>query len=1108
MIPQQEIERVLDLDIYNDVISEFVKLKKRGVNYVGNCPFHNEKSGSFTVSPVKNIFKCFGCGKGGNGISFIMEHEKLSYPEAIKYIAGKNGIHINEKQLTDEEQKAEKAEGERRESIRVALQKAQEFFENNIEKSDAAQKYMLGRIPLPEFWKEYGAGFSPDGNVFKQYARENELSENVCIEADLLCTGNSSVHDKFQNRFILPIHNSRGQIIGFTGRDITGERKDKYNNTKEITGVFEKRKNIYGLNYATKSIQQRGFAILVEGNIDCLTLHAAAYTNAVALGSSELTDEQIKELQRYTKSITIIPDNDKTGENTIKIWADKLIISGFTVKVLLLPKDDRIKDVNDFFNVRNLWEAKDEDSFDHYFKQFEQDFILYYAAKNVKLESIQQKGIAVREICNWLSYMDSAIADEYITQLGVIWPPRAKFKDKYKEIVDKRKSDTKANPAEEKKKVVPKEVDITDFEKYGFYEYNNKYIFDTSKGNIEGSNFIMRPLFHIESIINSKRMYKVINEWGVERIIEIKQEDLINLSRFKRAVESLGNFIWKTDETNLTRLKSYLYEKTDTCKEIEQLGYQEHGFYAWGNGIFDGEFKPVDNIGIVRMGTLGNYYLPAFSDIYKNEPKLFISERKFIHVNSEVKWEEISHKIIKVYGEQAIVGLCFYISTLFVDVIVRKFNFFPILNMFGPKGAGKTALANCLLQFFGPMPEGPKLPTISLPSLAEYIGSFSNALVNADEYKNNLDPNLVEFLKGLWGRIGRTVKNMDKDKKKETSPVNSGIILTGQEMPTADIALFSRVLFMAFYKTEYNEAEKRDFMSLKNMQERGLSHITCEILSMRQYFIEHYDKAYIEVSKEINSRLNGVIIEDRIYRNWAVIVAGYATLKDKITMPIPYNSIINLVTDLMKAQNVETKRGSDVMNFWAIIEYLYREGLLENEIDYRIEELMSIKLGDKLIEFKEPTELLFLDHTKAFMLYRKHGKQTIEQVLPIQTLQYYLQNSREFLGKKNSVAFKQRDVITKEIISDKETEPSLYNDGKRKYRITTAYVFKYKELGINIKYTETSGNLGWMGGISDVKLLDSINGEAVDFDTTHAPEINHPTKTNSSPALVGDEAPF
>ncbi len=232
MIPQHEVDRISELDIYT-VISPYMPLKKRGVNYVGCCPFHGEKTPSLSVNSAKGMFKCFGCGIGGSAVNFVMEHEKLTYPEALKKIASDNNITITEIVQTDEQRKIAITENDRKESIRIAMNKAWHFYQENLKLSTEAEKYMLSRIPLKEFWQMIGVGFAPDGNVFKKYALENAISSNICIDADLLAVSNKdSVFDKFQNRFIIPLHDARGNIIGFNGRDLTGERDDKYNNTK------------------------------------------------------------------------------------------------------------------------------------------------------------------------------------------------------------------------------------------------------------------------------------------------------------------------------------------------------------------------------------------------------------------------------------------------------------------------------------------------------------------------------------------------------------------------------------------------------------------------------------------------------------------------------------------------------------------------------------------------------------------------------------------------------------------------------------------------------------------------------------------------------------
>ena len=282
-----------------------------------------------------------------------------------------------------------------------------------------------------------------------------------------------------------------------------------------------------------------------------------------------------------------------------------------------------------------------------------------------------------------------------------------------------------------------------------------------------------------------------------EEFLELKQEDLIALAKFKQKIEGLGNFIWKGTEKELTKLKSYLYEKTETATEITQMGWQRAGFYAFGNGVFyDCHFIPADEFGIVRLKDKGNFYLPSSSSIYKNDPKLFTFEKQFVHLNlSSVTLTQFTEQLFKVYGDNGRVGFCFYLATLFRDVVTSTSanHWFPILNLFGPKGSGKSELGHTLLSLFTISYTAPNIQNSTPSALNDTVAQSANALAHIDEYKNDIDPKMIEFLKGLWDGTGRTRMNMDLDKKKETTAVDSGIILSGQEMPTSDIALFTRL---------------------------------------------------------------------------------------------------------------------------------------------------------------------------------------------------------------------------------------------------------------------------------------------------------------------------
>ena len=241
----------------------------------------------------------------------------------------------------------------------------------------------------------------------------------------------------------------------------------------------------------------------------------------------------------------------------------------------------------------------------------------------------------------------------------------------------------------------------------------------------------------------------------------MNQDDLVSLSKFKQKIEGLGNFIWKATEKELTKLKSFLYEKTETASEVKQMGWQREGFYAFGNGIFfEGRFYEADEYGIVRLPGKGNFYLPSSSRIYRDDARLFTFEKQFVHLNySSVTLREFTEQLFKVFGDNGRVGFAFYLATLFRDVATgaSSEHWFPILNLFGPKGSGKSELGHTLLSLFTIGYKAPNIQNSTISALNDTVAASANALAHIDEYKNDIDPKIVEFLKGLWVGCSKSV---------------------------------------------------------------------------------------------------------------------------------------------------------------------------------------------------------------------------------------------------------------------------------------------------------------------------------------------------------------
>lgn len=340
MIDKDTVDRIVDSAEIVDVISDFVTLKRRGANYIACCPFHNEKTPSFSVSPSKGIFKCFGCGKAGSAVSFVMEHEQMNYVDALKYLAKKYGIEVVEKEETQEDI----AKRLRHESLLIVNEFAQKFF-NNILLNDPVNS-IVGLSYLkdsrgftPETINKFGLGFSPDKKsaladaaIKAGYKKEPLITTGLCIERQ---TG--ELVDRFYDRIIFPIHSLSGRVIAFGGRTLKADNNiAKYVNSPE-SEIYYKSRSLYGIFFAKSAIGKADKCYLVEGYTDVISLNQAGIENVVSSSGTSLTTEQIRLIKRFTNRVTVLYDGDPAGIKASLRGIDMLLEEGMEVKVVLFP---------------------------------------------------------------------------------------------------------------------------------------------------------------------------------------------------------------------------------------------------------------------------------------------------------------------------------------------------------------------------------------------------------------------------------------------------------------------------------------------------------------------------------------------------------------------------------------------------------------------------------------------------------------------------------------------------------------------------------------------------------------------------------------------------
>lgn len=417
MIDQLTIEKILDAANIVDVVSEFVTLRRRGVNFVGLCPFHNEKTPSFYVSPSKGICKCFSCGKGGNVIHFLMEHEQMSYWDAAKWLARKYGIPYSERELTD----SEKALQNERESMFITNQFALDFFKDTLLNTDKGRAiglaYFRKRGFRDDILDKFFLGYCPDepdalarAALAKGFTKENLIKTGLCYERE----NDGQLRDRFHGRVIFPVHSISGKVVAFGGRIMSSDAKvAKYVNSPESI-IYSKSRELYGLYQAKQAIVRKDRCFLVEGYADVISMYQSGVENVVASSGTSLTPGQIRLIHRFTNNITVLYDGDKAGIKASLRGIDMLLAEGMNVKVLLLPDGE---DPDSFAQGRGAT------AFQQYIDTHQVDFIKFKV--NLLMEDAQDDPYSRSELIKSITQSISVIQDPivrsvYITECSQI----------------------------------------------------------------------------------------------------------------------------------------------------------------------------------------------------------------------------------------------------------------------------------------------------------------------------------------------------------------------------------------------------------------------------------------------------------------------------------------------------------------------------------------------------------------------------------------------------------------------------------------------------------------------------------------------------------------
>lgn len=1015
MISDKTIEAVRNLDIEDVLKSWGLEFRRRGSTMFASCPFHSEKTPSFSITPGRNLWYCHSCHRGGDGIRFYMEREGMDFIQAVEAIAKANNLHI---EYTKEEQTDEQREAARlKESVLAVVATVHKFFfdQLRVELSDearAAREYAYSRWP-EDFCSTCGIGLAPkDSKLLMEYCKSKAITEDLLVQSGIYKQDEKSgrIYTLFRNRLVIPIRDRFGRVIAFTARYLGDDKADnvgKYVNSSN-SSVFTKGESVFGIDRASRCRDALYYNI-VEGAPDVLRLQSIGLDNTVATLGTAWSGAQFDILKKHIQSLCFIPDSDPPkdepfgpGFKAVMTNGAEAVRRGFDVTVRELPfqeektEDDAVilhkNDADEYILTPEIYAAIPE-----------KPFILWLAEKKFSVaSSLAEQRVIVAEVADLLRHIsDDAIADECIASLAKINGTVKSWKAAVSRAKgEARQRAAKSNPkndAERRKELLRVcNLNIID---------NCFYTYDEGEA-VRLSNFYLESLYHIKDETNGTRLFRMVNKFNESVDIEFRESELCSLTTFQQRVGSVGNYIWRAKIDKLNNVKEYLYRGTRSAERVRKMGWDGiNGFFAFGNGVFNGDrFLAVDDLGIVETAPSRSFYIPATSKMYENNPEIYQFERLFIHENrSGIKLYNFAEQLVKVFGDNAKIAFCYLLATLFRDVIFNRTRHFPILNLFGEKGTGKTTLATSLQSFFIHSVDPPNLGVTSVPAMNDRVSQAVNSLVVFDEYKNDLDVRKIAYLKGLWGGGGQTKKNQNTDGMAAQTIITTGIALCGQDKPTQDMALFTRVLFLAFSKTSFSKPERDAYEDLVAMCSLGNTHLTLEVLGHRQLFEKNFANAYSLTKSELSKIVEGEKIHDRIFGNWIIPLAAFRTLESVLSLPFSYNDLLTVAVAGMRLQNETAQESSEMGDFWEALQGYHTQGRAIDKAHFRIKwhrTFRSTTMKEDMI-FAEPTPVLYLNSAAVAGLFNGRGaSNATANRSNWSTMLSYLRSHPSFLGLK------------------------------------------------------------------------------------------------------------
>lgn len=944
MIKSSVIDRLYEADLCQAIGRVYTdasyKIRNNGTAE-GCSPFKNERTPSFKVSNVKNIWKDFGSGKGGTSIiDFIQAYKGVDFLEAVKIACETLNIPIEYEKETDE-QKEKRAQ---KQSLTQILKKTAEIYRQNfvsLPPESEAKKYMLSRNFSDEIMDNFGIGYALAG-LYEAFKEQAIVSDGEALGL-LRKNTQGNYYDFFKGRIIFPICDKYGHCVGFGGRILTNDKKQpKYINSAE-SDLFDKSNLLYGFHLARNTIANTGEVYLVEGYTDVMRMHQIGFANTIATLGTALTPQHLVQLKKLCRKVIIFRDSDSAGQTAAERDLQLILQAGLFAELVVFPSED--KEDPDSIGQRPeavaLIKASRTDAIVHLIGEAYRTALDRYIAQHGQSKKpllLPEDKKNLTELAGKLvgCIPDDTTREAYAEQLKELFKIKVASQQKKEEKPKNINNSPRVQRGEGSgidgsldNCVFPDEVEDpylykNEIIEYGLFQHRNRIYTSAGKEGKEYfmsiSNFSIEIVQHMQDEKFPMKLIRICNIYGSEKIFDILSDKINSLPSFKNVVTSFGNYYFSGTPSQHERLLRYLFDRMGTGRKISILGWQTEGFWAWNNKIVVplGEDIVLDKTGLFNYQKTC-YYIPSANANYENNAFMYGAQKRFKSTATSLAPPEYFRQMYKVHRSHAITAILFGIGAFYQDIIVAGTGFYPLLFLYGPASTGKDNLCEAVQSLMGIPQTAIQLEggASTIKAQIREFSQFSNGISQLSEYKRG-NPQIDGVLKGLWDRRGYKRGTIESPVATEEVPILSATILTGNDCPDAE-ALITRLLWEEMKQQEFDDEAKKQYNVLKDMCKKGISGMADFFIHKRDFFADKFLETYREAKRNFTKGEVFKNVPSRITDNLSVLRAVFNIFKNDWIFPFTEEEMLAHFEIMVDSQRKKIETDSAANRFWDCI---------------------------------------------------------------------------------------------------------------------------------------------------------------------------------------------